>query len=101
MLGTSDPCLGIKVISSDIYRLIQELKCAEALLLVFNCHKQDIHKWVILKDCLLEQATSHREFSLLADLLEASSQGDLSQSVTKIPGLYSLLIIKNETNRKG
>lgn len=98
MSGASDPCIGVRVLSAEIFMLIQELRCAEALTIIFNCHKQDIARWSTLKACLYRQASSHREFSLLNDLIQASCQTHLDQSVALIPGLSNLILRQNHVS---
>lgn len=98
MPGGSDPCVGVRILSAEIFMLIRELRCAEALMIIFNCHKSDISKWSTLKACLYRQASSHREFSLLNDLIQASCQEHPDQSVALIPGLSNLILRQNHVS---
>lgn len=67
--------------------LIEELKYAEALEILFFEHKNDVNSWFLLKNYLMHTASCHREFSVISLLIECSSKGDLSQSSALIPGL--------------
>lgn len=71
----------------EIKKLTEELKCADALRLLFYYHKTDIVFWLDLKRYLMSTVSGHREFSLVSLLIECSSKSDLSQSSPLIPGL--------------
>lgn len=79
----------LKVCSAalEIRKLTEELKCADALRLLFDYHKADVAFWVNLKKYLMSTVSCHREFSLISLLIECSSKSDLSQSAPLIPGL--------------
>lgn len=84
--------------ASYVLSLIHEDKCAEALLFLYNCHKNKLSLWILLKAELLSQATSHRDLCLTATLLSASSKTCLSDSCSIVPGLYSLIFKQNNEN---
>jgi hypothetical protein len=79
-------------LAHQIRKSVEELKCADALKVLFDCHKNDITSWVVLKNYLLRTAFNHREFSLISLLIECSSKSDLSQSSNLIPGVNQLRI---------
>jgi len=78
----------------QIRLLIEELKCADALEILFGHHKNDTNFWVALKNYLISTSLNHREFSLLSLLIECSSKTSICQSSGLIPGLY----IKEKSN---
>lgn len=86
MHGVSAESVKTFATAHRLHGLIEELKYAEALEVLFNEHKNDVVSWVSLKSYLLHIASCHRELSVVSLLIECSSKNDLSQSSALIPG---------------
>lgn len=87
---------GLANLSLGIILLINEGKAAEALILLFRLHKEDVVIWFNLNNHLVSKAENHSELAMAAAILKASSKGSLSESFVEIPGLYA--ISKRENN---
>ena len=77
--------------SRVIFELIEELKLAQALVILFYHHKRNLSYWCKVKTQLIKSSHSFRQLSIVAPLIKASSQGSLSESCILIPGLLSFL----------
>ena len=86
MYGASVNFSRIYSTSIHVKSLIKELKCADALKLLYGYHKNEIAFWVSLKKHLISTASNYRESSFVALLLECSAKNDLSQSMVLVPG---------------
>ena len=78
---------GVDRFSLGILLLVNELKLAEALLILFRLHKQDTVTWFNVNCQLARQARNHSELSLISTILKSSSKFSLSESSIEIPGL--------------
>lgn len=74
-----------------IFELIEELKIAEALVILFYHHKQNLVFWCDLKSELMRSSHTCRQISVVATLVSASSQNSLSESCVLVPGLLNFL----------
>lgn len=86
MHGVSAQSVKTFATAHRLHGLIEELKYAEALKILFSEHKNDVMSWVSLKSYLLHIASCHRELSVVSLLIECSSKDNLSQSSALIPG---------------
>lgn len=72
-------------------KLLEQNCYAQAVAFLFYVHKQHIDEWVAIQSKMLSNAVSHREFSIVADLFEASRRQTLGESSYLFPGLSDLL----------
>lgn len=81
---------GVANFSLGVILLINEGKAAEALILLFRLHKEDVVTWFNLSSHLISKAGNHSELSMAAAILKASSKNSISESFVEIPGLYAI-----------
>lgn len=71
-----------------VYSLIKEQRYSECAAFLHYMHEKHIQKWVLIKRALLSDALTHRELSVVTDLLTASKNATLSEYAHKFPGLH-------------
>lgn len=87
MEGASVTNLTVSSAAYQVRLLVQELKCADALEILFGFHKNNLNQWIELKNHLLSTSSNHREFSFISTLLECSSKQSISESSRFVPGI--------------
>lgn len=80
-----------EAIAIVVSKLIEELRAADAALILFEVHKLQHHKWFEVRDKLLRRNQSFLLASLTITVLFASKQNDPSGFYSVIPGLKDLM----------
>lgn len=80
-----------EAIALIVIRMLQELRVAEATLLLFEVYQMQQHKWLETRSKLLRVHGGFRQTAVITTILIASMQKDMSAFYPFIPGLKTLM----------
>jgi hypothetical protein len=75
----------------DLFEWIKCYKRDQALIALFDLHKNSVKEWLQVCSLLLNMTSGTREFYACCELIALSKKNSLSESTVIIPGLFSLL----------
>lgn len=74
-----------------VLKMLQELRVADATLLLFEVYQMQQQKWFEVRDKLLRVHGGFNETAMIVTILLASGQKDMSAFYSFIPGLKTIM----------